>query len=110
MAGCLSDGIDFTLFFAAEEIASIDSQPLEMPLKRSLSALLSLNLAAKKNNQQHPLKTVSLAYPRVIGVDVQSKFEISSQALFLPEKIKLKNKRQLTPSTVCIIPGKYLLL
>lgn len=82
MAGCLSDGIEFYAFFAAEEIASIDSQPLEMPLKRSLSALLSLNLAAKKNNQQHPLKTVSLAHPGVIGVDVQSKFEILSQALF----------------------------
>jgi hypothetical protein len=42
------DGIEFYAFFAAEEIASIDSQPLEMPLKRSLSALLSKSRSKKE--------------------------------------------------------------
>jgi hypothetical protein len=95
--GCLSDGIEFYAFFPVEEIASIDSQPLGMPLKRSLSALLSKSRCKKEYPQQHPLKAVSLAHLDVIRVDVQTKFKISSQPLFCLKRIKLKNKRQLTP-------------
>lgn len=71
--GCLSDGIEFYAFFPVQEIASIDSQPLEMPLNRSHSALLSKSCSKKEYAAATPPSmAVCLARPNVTGVDLQT--------------------------------------
>jgi hypothetical protein len=80
---------NFTLFSPQKRSLQLTASHSRCCWKEA-SLLCSLNLAAKKNTQQHPLKIVSLAHPHVIGVDVQTKFEIFSHPLFCLKELNWK--------------------